>query len=344
MMRLPRFSYRAPRTVREACLILDAEGADARVMAGGTDLLPNMKRRQQTPKVVVGLRRVEALSEVRSGATTTLGANVTLAQLAKNPVFSTSGLAALGKAAFAVATPHLRSMGTLGGNLCLDTRCNYYDQSYEWRKAIDFCMKKDGKICWVAPSSPRCWAVSSSDTAPALVALGASATVVSGKETRMVPLDLFFRDDGIHYLNKREGEILTSVHLPVLTDWTSTYLKCRRRGSFDFPILSVAAALKKNGDRIGELRLVLGSVGSRPLVVDTRTVIGSRFSDDVIEELASTAARAAHPLDNTDLNLNWRKRVARDFTAAALREVRGDGPQYVPTGHIPNFDTCGSCH
>jgi 4-hydroxybenzoyl-CoA reductase subunit beta len=344
MMRLPRFSYRAPKSVKEACLILESEGADARVMAGGTDLLPNMKRRQQTPKVVVGLRRVEELREVRASATTTLGANVTLSQLVRNPAFSKGGLAALGKAAFAVATPHLRSMGTLGGNLCLDTRCNYYDQSYEWRKAIDFCMKKDGKICWVAPSSPRCWAVSSSDTAPALVALGASATLVSSKETRMVPLELFFHDDGINYLNKRAGEILTAVHLPVLTDWTSTYLKCRRRGSFDFPILSVAAAVKKNGDRIGELRLVLGSVGSRPLVVDTRACVGSHFTDEVIEELALLAMRAAHPLDNTDLNLNWRKRVVRDFTAAALREVRGDGPQHVPTGHIPQFDTCTPCH
>src|SRR5262249_54002220 len=155
----------------------------------------------------------------------------------------------------------LRNMGTIGGNLCLDTRCNYYDQNYEWRKAIDFCMKKDGETCWVATSSPKCLAVSSTDTAPALIALGASVTLLSASGTRTVPVEALYSNDGIHYLTRRPDEILTSVRVPRLAGWRSTYWKLRRRGSFDFPVLSVAAAARfaKDGT-IEDARIVLGAV------------------------------------------------------------------------------------
>src|SRR5262249_40852250 len=155
-----------------------------------------------------------------------------------------SPVSALREAAQQVATPHLRNMGTIGGNLCLDTRCNYYDQNYEWRKAIDFCMKKDGETCWVATSSPKCLAVSSTDTAPSLVALGATVTLASADGLRTIPVSALYRNDGIHYLTRKPTEILTSVHVPPLGGWRSTYWKLRRRGSFDFPVLSVAAAAR----------------------------------------------------------------------------------------------------
>lgn len=345
MMRLPRFRFLAPQSIEEACRILAAEGPAARVMAGGTDLLPNMKRRQQTPKVLVGLRQLASMQGCTLDGATVVGANMTLTQVARHPALRARH-EALQKAAYSVATPHLRNMGTLGGNLCLDTRCNYYDQTYEWRRSIDFCMKKDGKICWVAPSSPRCWAVSSTDTAPALLALGAQVTLVSHRGERELPIDQFFNDDGMAYLTKQPDEILTSVRIPSLAGWASTYVKCRRRGSFDFPILSVAAALKAKDGVIEELRVVLGAVASRPLLVDTTHFRGQRLTDDVIEDLASRAARVAHPLDNTDLHLNWRKRVAREYAVAALKEVRGDGPQPVPTGHVPEAvinEGCPSC-
>jgi 4-hydroxybenzoyl-CoA reductase subunit beta len=334
MMRLPRFRYVGPRDVKAACDVLAAEGPQAQVVAGGTDLYPNMKRRQQTPKVVVGLRRIESLRQVAVNGTATLGANVTLTELVQDKRLR-KAYPALQKAAFSISTPHLRNMGTLGGNVCLDTRCNYYDQSYEWRRAIDFCMKKDGGVCWVAPGSPRCWAVSSSDTAPALLALGATVTLASKEGERTIPLDELFHDDGIKYLNKRSDEILTAVHLPAHEGWSSTYLKCRRRGSFDFPILSVGAAARMKGRVVEEARIVLGSVGSRPMVADASALIGKELTDDAIEEVSEKLAKVAKPLDNTDLNLTWRKRVAKEFVAAALREVRGDGPQRVPTGHLP---------
>jgi 4-hydroxybenzoyl-CoA reductase subunit beta len=333
-MRLPRFRYVGPRDLATACKVLANEGPEARVVAGGTDLFPNMKRRQQTPRVVVGLRRIELLRARSVNGSATLGANLTLSEIVSDKRIQ-EAYPALQKAAFSISTPHLRNMGTLGGNLCLDTRCNYYDQSFEWRRAIDFCMKKDGATCWVAPGSPRCWAVSSSDTAPALLALGARVSLVSTKGERTIALDELFRDDGIEYLTKRPDEILTAVHLPPHEGWRSTYLKCRRRGAFDFPVLSVGAALRLRGHTVEEVRIVLGSVGSRPLAADATGLAGRELTDDAIEETAERASKLARPLDNTDLNLTWRKRIAREYVAAALRELRGDGPQRVPTGHLP---------
>jgi 4-hydroxybenzoyl-CoA reductase subunit beta len=218
-------------------------------------------------------------------------------------------------------------MGTLGGNLCLDTRCNYYDQNYEWRKAIDFCMKKDGETCWVATSSPRCLAVSSTDTAPALLALGADVTLVSAHAERRIPLTDLFQNDGIHYLSRRPDEILTAVHLPRLDGWRSTYWKLRRRGAFDFPVLGVAAAVKlDSGGTVEAARLVLGAVASRPLDAAgaAAVLVGRPLTDDAIRETAEAAARLAKPMDNTDYSLHWRKRVVRDFVGYALSELRGD--------------------
>src|SRR6185295_2499713 len=242
MMRLPIFEYRAPRSLAEAARILDGEGVNAMPLAGGTDLLPNMKRRQQVPRTLMSLRGIAELLSVRMDASAVrLGSCVTLTEIAGDARFR-NGLTALSRAASQVATPHIRNMATLGGNLCLDTRCNYYDQNYEWRKAIDFCMKKDGSICWVAPGSSRCWAVSSTDVAPALLALGAAVRLESAGGARTLPLGQLYRDDGIAYLSRRPGEILSEILLPVAAQGArSTYWKLRRRDSFDFPVLSVAA-------------------------------------------------------------------------------------------------------
>jgi 4-hydroxybenzoyl-CoA reductase subunit beta len=325
MMRLPHFTYRAPRTVREAAEMLAAPGGGM-LVAGGTDLLPNMKRRQQVPSTLIGLRRVDELNRIANGDGMTIGAGVTLTRLVHDPRLRAS-YGALWQAASQVATPHLRNMGTLGGNLCLDTRCNYYDQNYEWRKSIDFCMKKDGETCWVATGSPKCLAVSSTDTAPALIALGASVTLTSAETTRRLDVSDLYQNDGIHFLLRRSDEILTVVHLPAMTGWRSVYWKLRRRGSFDFPVLSVAAALKFGADDIVEdARIVLGAVASRPLPVAAAGgfIIGQRLTDDVVARAAEAAARPAKPMDNTDFDLTWRKRIMKDIVACALRELRGD--------------------
>ncbi len=250
MLRLPWFEHRAPRSVAEAAKILAGEGPRAMLIAGGTDLLPNMKRRHQAPQVLVSLREVGELRKLNG----TFGAGLTLSEIAKSEKTPT----ALRQAAAQVATPHLRNMGTLGGNLCLDTRCTYYNQTYEWRKAIDFCLKKDGKTCWVATASKRCVAVSSTDTAPALIALNAAVTLVSTRGECEIPVAALYQNDGIDYLSRTPDEILTEARIP--SGWKSTYWKLRRRGSFDFPILGVAAALKFSGDVVQEARIALGAV------------------------------------------------------------------------------------
>ena len=326
MLRLPTFTYHAPRTVREAAELLALAPVTTMLVAGGTDLLPNMKRRQQVPATLVGLRQIAELKQISNGHGLTIGAGVTLAGLV-NDARIHRGYAGLWQAAAQVATPHLRNMGTLGGNLCLDTRCNYYDQSYEWRKAIDFCMKKDGGTCWVATSSPKCLAVSSTDTAPALIALGASVTLVSAERTRTLPVADLYRNDGIHHMTRRPTEIVASIHIPPHEGWRSTYWKLRRRGSFDFPVLSIAAAVKLAQDgTVEDARIVLGAVASRPMEAPdaNRALVGRNLSDAAIADAAELAAKPSRPMDNTDFGLVWRKRVTRDFVGYALRELRGD--------------------
>jgi 4-hydroxybenzoyl-CoA reductase subunit beta len=327
MMRLPLFEFRAPRTLEEAVRILDAEGTSVMPLAGGTDLLPNMKRRQQVPRILMSLRYIEDLNHVQwDRSTRRLGACVTLADIAGDARFR-NGLAALRQAASLVATPHIRNMATLGGNLCLDTRCNYYDQNYEWRKAINFCLKKDGDTCWVAPGSPKCMAVSSTDAAPALIALGARVRLVSRSAEREILLSDLYNHDGLYYIKRKPNEILAEVLLDSLDGWKSAYWKLRRRGSFDFPVLSVAAAARISGSgSVEEARIVIGSAASLPLVAAqaAKSLVGRPLNADSIREAAVLAARIAKPLDNTDFDMSWRKKVTGEFVTCALLELRGD--------------------
>jgi len=316
MMRLPWFEHRAPTSVQEAARILAGEGTDAMLIAGGTDLLPNMKRRQMAPRVLVSLRNIGEMK--RNGSV--LGAGTTLTEIVNKKELPLG----LRQAAHQVATVHLRNMGTIGGNLCLDTRCNYYNQNYEWRKAIDFCLKKDGDICWVATASKRCVAASSTDCAPALMALGARVTLVSSSRGREVELEDLYNNDGIEYLKRRPDEILTDIRIP--SGFRSTYWKLRRRGAFDFPVLGVGAAIRFSGEMIEEARIALGAVASRPFLVDkaNQFLKGKPLTDEVIEEASRLVASRAKPMDNADLDLYWRKDVTGAFATYALRELRGD--------------------
>ena len=349
MMRAPRFRYHAARDVKDAVATLVIEER-ASLLAGGTDLVPNMKRRQQTPAVLVDIHALPKLRRVTNGDGLTVGACLTLTEVAGHRKIR-SRYRALAKAAESVATVHLRNMGTLGGNLCLDTRCNYYNQNYDWRKSIDFCMKApkgtDGhacatpegtSICWVAPSSPRCWAVSSTDTAPALVSLDAEVSLVGLEGVRRIPLLDLYGDDGMRYLTKRRDEILTTVHLPPATDRErSTYWKLRRRGSFDFPVLGVAATLRFDADvpdrgpvpagtTVIDARIVLGAVESRPVVLEAANLlVGKPLTEDGIREVAEAATKVARPLDNTDFDLAWRKKVVKSYVKEALTELRDRG-------------------
>lgn len=320
MLHLPPFEYFAPRSIDDAVNLYAQFGSDAMFVAGGTDLYPNMKRRQFTPRVLIGLNGIAEWRGISNGDGITIRAGTTLSQISDSPVLQ-SLYPALATAANLVSTPQLRAMGTLGGNLCLDTRCNYYNQEFSWRQALGFCMKKDGEICMVAPGSSRCWAVSSTDCAPVVVALNGRVRLVGPRGERVIAASDLYRDDGILYLGKERDELVTEILLPPADGTKSVYLKLRRRDSFDFPILGVAAALRfaPNGE-IEHARLVLGGVGSRPLecVESARLLVGQKLSRELIDAATEAAWKPARPLDNTDSTHSYRKKMARVYVARAL--------------------------
>ena len=330
-MRLPKFVYRTPHTIAEAVKVFADAGPEAQFVAGGTDLYPNMKRRQQMPKTVISVMRLPELNQItgegKSGIT--IGASVTLTDIVENPLIKRD-YPVIASAARTISTPILRNMGTIGGNLLLDTRCNYYDQNYEWRKAINFCLKKDGDICWVAPGSPKCWAVQSSDLVPVMVAIGAKFRLVSTAGERIVDAAEFYKDDGIDYMNKRPDELLVDIHLPPTNGWRASYQKLRRRGAFDFPVLGVAAYVRvstgSGSDRVvvEDAKIVMGGIAPSPVQINesAKALIGNPFGDAQIEAAAEAAYVKARPLDNTDFVYQWRKQMARQYTIRALEALR----------------------
>lgn len=328
MLRLPPFEYLRPRTVPEAAEMLAAHNGLAMAIAGGSDVLPKMKRRQIEPAYLVGLRGLPELAGISSDPDGSLriGAGETLATICTSPEVGRSapGLAA---AARSVSTPQLRASGTLGGNVLVDTRCNYYDQTYEWRRALGFCFKKDGDWCPLAPGGHRCWSVSSSDTVPVLIALAASATLTGPAGTRTLPVEELYADDGLAPVRKERAEILTSILIPPADGLRATYWKLRRRESFDFPILGVAAALDVRDGVVARARIVLGAVASHPLRATAAEdlLVGRPLTAETIEEAAQLAGNPARPLDNTDLEHYWRKRMSRVYVRRALQELAGSG-------------------
>jgi len=325
MLRLPPFQYRAPRSLDEAAQMLSQEGERAMLVAGGTDLFPNMKRRQFTPPVLIGLRAIPTLKSIHGSAEQGLriGSGVTLTRLAEHPLLL-EHYPALAAAAGSVSTPQLRNVGTIGGNLFLDTRCNYYNQTEFWRQSIGYCMKKDGDVCLVAPGSPRCWAISSADSAPVLVSLNAQARLVSLRGERLIPVRKLFRDDGMHPYTKAPDEILSEIILPPADGWRSVYLKLRRRGSFDFPILGIAVALRTAGDgTVADARITLGAVASYPVEATEAAslLLRHRLTPEIIHEVATLAAKRAKPLDNADLTINYRKQVTPIYIRRALNSL-----------------------
>lgn len=306
-------------------------GDQAMLVAGGTDLLPKMKRGQMEAEILVGLGHLAELRQVEGNDAGgfRIGAGLTLSQVA-NDARLAAPYPGYVRAAALVSSPALRNAGTIGGNLCVDTRCNFYDQSYEWRNAVGFCMKKDGDICRVAPASKRCRAIASSDTAPAAMALGASVILVGAEGRREVPVSALYEDDGQFYLAKAAGEIVESIQFPAARYWSSSYVKVRRRDSIDFPLAGVAVALKASGPVIEETRIVITAVASRPLDVSeaAEPLVGCELasllegdSDEILTAVAASAARPAKPLDNADLHYVWRKQMTRRAVEQAVCEA-----------------------
>ncbi len=327
MLRLPPINFEAPETLEDATTAI--EKADARIVAGGTDLWPNMKRRHQSADTVISLMSIPGLDQIDAGTgELRIGGTALLANIIRNDKVR-KRYPAFASAVASISSPPLRNMATIGGNLCIDTRCTYYNQTEEWRRSIDYCLKEEGKICWVATKSPRCWAHTASDSAPILCALDAKVKLVSSSGEREIPLAGMYVDDGIDYLTKQGNEILTEVNVPVSSDnnhCRSAFWKLRRRGSIDFSTLSVAAAVwTDDAEVVTRASLYLGAVGSAPMPVPEieSVLVGNKIGDDGIETIAHAAHKIARPMDNTDFAASWRGKMAEQYTTAVLREIAG---------------------
>jgi len=324
MMRLPTFAYRAPTDVREVTKILREEGPAATIVAGGTDLYPNMKRRQIEPRTVVSMVKLDSLRgiEWRPDGSLRIGPMQTLRSIERDARIR-EDLPALHKAVVSISTPILRNQGTIGGNLNLDTRCFYLNQNYEWRRTINHCLKCTGDTCWTAPGSTKCWAVNSSDGVPVMIALGAIFVMQGPDGPREIEAaDLYNVSDGREWLTRKPDEIMTDIIIPPQEGAVSTYLKLRKRDTFDFPVLGVAARVKKNGT-VESVDIILNAVGPAPVrcVESEKALVGYELKDETIEEAKALATRAAKPLDNTDHMPSYRKRMIRVFVGRALKEL-----------------------
>jgi 4-hydroxybenzoyl-CoA reductase subunit beta len=338
VLRLPPIELLSPSTIEEAAQAI-AQG-NVRLVAGGTDLWPNMKRRHQKAETVISLMSIPGLDSIdSSGKDIHIGGTATLSNIVRDEGIR-ERLPAFAKAVASISSPPLRNMGTIGGNLCVDTRCTYYNQTEEWRRSIDYCLKEEGTICWVATKSPRCWAHTASDSAPILCALDAKAKLVSASGEREISLTGMYVDDGIDYLSKQPDEILTEVIVPGSSDSShcrSAFWKLRRRGSIDFSTMSVAAVVwMDDNDVVTRASMYLGAVGSAPMpVTEIASVLaGNKISEEAIDEIAHAAHKIAQPMDNTDFAASWRGKMTEQYVTAVLREIAGLQQQRMQPRHI----------
>jgi 4-hydroxybenzoyl-CoA reductase subunit beta len=336
MLRLPQFELARPRTVSEAVTLLSEAGPSAMVVAGGTDLLPNMKHELFTPDVLVSLAGIEELRGVREieNGWLAIGAMTSLSAVAEHPLLRRRA-PALAQAASIVAGPQLRSMGTIGGNVMLDTRCQWYNQTYFWRQALGYCLKKDGALCHVVAGGKKCVAAASNDTAPALMTLSATLEIEGPEGRRSVPIDDFWVADGIFNKRLEPAEILVEVRLgPTPPGHRGAYGKLRDRGSIDFPLLGVAARLDlDDSGAVADADVVLTALAARPVRVQkTRSLlIGSRPDqtsfDDAIAVVAAAAFVQCHPLANIPGDADYRREMVPVFVGRTLRAAAdGSGP------------------
>ncbi|HEV2178107.1 MAG TPA: FAD binding domain-containing protein [Terriglobia bacterium] len=328
-MSLPAFEVTRPRTLDAAVEVMTRYGADAQIVAGGTDLIPSMKQGLFAPKVLLDLKGLRELNFIRFDRERGLeiGALATISALANAEIIERL-FPVLHAAAKTVASPLLRNMGTLGGNLCLDTRCLYYNQSGFWRDSLGGCIKKDGTVCHVAPGSAMCWAVFSGDTAPALLALDATVKLTSPRGVREVALSDFYVNDGLVHLNKAHDEIVTGVRVPASgAGWSGTYKKLRIRQSIDYPLAGVAVVMRKAGDGTClEARVALTAVNPSPQLVNGVAMLaGKRYQPELVEEIAHEAIRTGKPLRTSASTMEYRRHMIRVFVRRALTELWLDG-------------------
>ena len=327
MLRLPPYQYHVPRELSEALALLTQHAGDVMPIAGGTDLVPNMKHGLFKPGHLVALNRVRELRGVELGPDgLRIGATMTLSDVAAHPLVRQHA-PSFADAAGRVAGPQLRNAGTIGGNVCLDTRCTYYNQTYFWRSALGFCLKKDGSVCHVTKVGKKCVAAHSADTPPVLMTLGASLTIAGPQGTRTQKVGDFYIADGIWNNVRRPDEIVTHVTIPVAPQGRfAAFEKLRQRGAIDFPLLNVAVAGELDVDgRLADVRVVVSALGSRPRVVAglDKLVPGQAPTPDLLDAIAARAHAQCHPLDNIIVDPDWRRAMVPVYVRKALARALG---------------------
>ena len=321
-MSLPSFQLLRPRTLPEAVALMAKHDGEMKIIAGGTDLLPSMKQKLFTPPYVLDLRGVSELRGIKGvpGHGAEIGALTTLGTIEHSPLIRRD-YPVLYEAARTVASPVLRNMGTLGGNICLDTRCLWYNQSLLWRKSCGFCLKNGGDLCHVAPGGNFCWATFSGDTAPALLCLGAELEIAGPDGVRHTPLSEFYVNDGIVRLHLASNEVVTRVHLPEsAAGWRGSYQKLRVRGSIDYPLAGVAVALKMKSGRVEDARVAITAVNPAPFLVNDANahLAGAVPSEGLAEQVGDLAAGTAKPLTTSALTPEYRREMVRVFAKRAV--------------------------
>lgn len=325
-MSMPAASVACPKTVEEAVRILAGEGSGAMVIAGGTDVVPNLQMKLFSPCVLVDIKRIESLRGIRVNAEGELyiGALTTLTEV-ENSHLIRQKYSVLAQAVATVAGPLQRNMGTIGGNLCLETRCRWYNQSYFWRKSLGGCLKKDGPICHVAPGGSRCWAAWSGDSAPAFLTLDAEIEIAGPRGTRRMPLQSFYRNDGIDRFALGRDELLTSIVVPPGSAGRhGTYHKLRIRNSIDYPLAGVAITLKMDSGGIcQDARIAITAVNPAPLLISQASewLVGTKYSREIAERVAHAAIQTAKPLTTSASTPVYRRDMLRLFTRRALEQL-----------------------
>jgi 4-hydroxybenzoyl-CoA reductase subunit beta len=326
MLRLPPYQYHRPVTVAQAVSLMGEYAEEAMYIAGGTDLIPNMKHRLFEPSHLIALKGIEELKGIRSEkGWLRIGAGETLSAVATNDAVRTQ-FSSLAEASAHVAGPQVRNQATIGGNVCLDTRCTYYNQTAFWRGALGYCLKKDGTVCHVTKVGKKCVAAHSADTPPVLMTLDAVVSLVGPEGEREVPVRDFFVADGIHNTKRAPNEILTEIRIPLQSaNRRQAYAKLRQRKSIDFPLLTIAIAADVGDD--GVVRSIDGVVtalGARPRVLSGWPAVaeGNVLDDELIDELAQRAHEQCHPLENIIVDAEWRRAMVPVYVKRALEMVR----------------------
>lgn len=334
MLRLPQFEVVAPESVADVVTALQRPGA--RVVAGGTDILPNLKHHLGTPQhpaelppVLVSLSRVTALRGIaldEAAGFLRIGAGVTLSQLSEHPEVQ-ARFPSLSQSAGAVASPPIRNMGTIGGNVNLDTRCRYVNQSHFWREALGGgCLKSEGNVCHVVPGGRNCVAAMSSDNVPVLISLDATIVQAGPEGVRALPIEEYYKADGLAHTNAKPGEVTTELRVPLPKGpRRSHYIKWSVRKSIDFPLVSVALRFDLEADEatVAAVKVVVGVLGSKPRTLGKLDdVVGKKLADPAVARMVSDAAYAqCKPLENVPYEAAYRRDMIRVYTRRAIEAL-----------------------